>query len=180
LLQRCKQGLQACFVGYGPEFESPALGSHVFQHNQTQVVNGEAALMMLHHFDFLQGSDGLTQRGKDQLAKIAEYLPRNFFPIVIERTPGTPELATARRQVVLNELAHGTFPVPPERVVIAASLAKGLKGAEAEIIYRNMMEQTRVSGVPIPPTGGTGGIGGTGGAARSAGTGTQGGAPGFP
>jgi hypothetical protein len=151
-LQRCKRNVQSCFLGFPGEFEAAPLGASVYLNGRTEVANGEAARMVLHQYDFVEGSAQLNPRGKDQLARIAGYLPRNFFPIIVERTPETASLAESRRLVVLNELARGTFPVPPERVVIGPDLANGLKGIEAEIIYRNLLDQTRISGTPIPPS----------------------------
>jgi hypothetical protein len=165
--QRCRQNLQECFIGYPEEFTAPALGHFVYQHGRTEVANGDAARMTLYHYDFQEGRAALTSRGKDQLAKIIGLLPQNFFPIVIERTTDAPELAVARRRVVLGELAKGTFPVPPERVVIGIPTANGLNGVEAEIIYRTLKTQTENGGVNFGQSGfgtqGTG-VGGSGGA----------------
>jgi hypothetical protein len=121
--------------------------------------------MVLYHYDFENGREGLTLRGRDQLAKIAALLPVNFSPVIIERTPDNPALAESRRRLVLNELARGPFPVPPERVVIGLPIAAGLQGTEAEIIYSNLLTQTRNAGVSTGTT--TGGLTGspTGGTA---------------
>ncbi|MFL5245755.1 MAG: hypothetical protein ACJ8FY_27090 [Gemmataceae bacterium] len=159
---RCKHNLQDCFLGYPGEFQATQLGQFLYETNKTQVANGEAALMTLYHYDFQEGREGLTSRGKDQVAKIRAMLPQNFFPIVIERSPDAPGLAESRRRIILNELAKGPFPVPPERVVIGAPLADGLSGVEAEIIYRNLLSQTINAGVS---SGGT--TGGPTGAART-------------
>jgi hypothetical protein len=148
--ERCKRKLQACFLGYPEEFGAPPLGHSVYLNGRTQVENGEAVRMVLYHYDFEEGGARLTLRGRDQLAKIADLLPRNFFPVVIERTPEMPELAEARRMFVLQALAQGPFPVPPERVLVSAPPTPGLRGFEAEIIYRNQIGVTRSAGTPLP------------------------------
>ena len=76
--------------------------------------------MVLYEYDFVRGTANLNQRGKDQLAKIAELLPRNFHYVIIEWTPANPQLAESRRVTVLNDLAQKPFPVPQERVVVGS------------------------------------------------------------
>jgi hypothetical protein len=153
--QRCKRNLQECFLGFPEEFEAAPLGASVAAHYQTHVANGDAARMVLYHYDFVDGTGRLNLRGRDKLAEIAGMLSHNFFPIVIERTPACPHLAEERRVEVLNELAHCPFPIPPERVVIGPPLANGLRGVEAEVVYQNLINQVQSGGSPF--TGGAGG-----------------------
>jgi hypothetical protein len=176
--RRLKESLQPHFLGYPGEFESPPLGHFVYLHAKTQVANGDAARMVLYHYDF----DGtqINTRGQYQLEKIAAMLPRNFFPIVIEATPNAPGRDEARRVAVLQALGRSSFPVPPERVVVGRPIAGGLRGVEAERIYKNLISQTEskggtgVTGI----TGFTAG-GGVGGGAAPVGGGGAGG-PGGP
>jgi hypothetical protein len=142
--------MQWCFLGYPSEFVPAPLGAAVYQNMQTQVANGEAARMVLYDYDFCGGH--LTQRGRDQLAKIASMMDHNFFPIVIERTPANPALAEVRRHAVLTELGAGPFPVPVARVVIGVPPAIGLSGREANIIYGNLLIQTLTRGINADPT----------------------------
>jgi hypothetical protein len=134
------------FVGYPEEFKEPPLGYFVYLHGRTMVANGEAARMVLYDYDFLPAAAGLNHRGKYQLAKIVAMMPCNFFPLIIQETPCSPELAEARRLAVFNELAKQPFPVPPERVVVGLPIAIGLRGAEAEQINRNLMANTEARG----------------------------------
>lgn len=127
-----KYSLQESHWGYPEEFCEKPFGYWVYAHARTQVANGEAARMVLHHMDFEQCSDELTVRGRQQLAKIAYMLPRNFFPIVIEHTPYDPTLAVRRRARVLEVLQAGNFPVPAERIVVAPNVGLGRNGIEAE------------------------------------------------
>src|SRR5262249_14966894 len=140
---RWKCHCQGCWVGYPEEFEELPLGLSVRTQGRTMVANGEAAQLVLYHYDFVDGQTHLNQRGADQLVKIAHLLAVNPAPLVIERTPCQPGLAEARRVAILNELARSPCPVPPERVVIGPALAFGLSGPEADIVYRNFLFRVR-------------------------------------
>jgi hypothetical protein len=140
----CKRKLQEKFLGFPEEFERPALGAAVYTANNIQVNNGMAARLTLYQYDFVEGSNQLSPRGRDQLAKIAALLPLSFSPVVIERTLDEPGLADARRAAVLAELGRGLFPVPAERVVVAAPAALGLRGIEADLTAQALLMRTSV------------------------------------
>jgi len=180
--ERILYRLQDCFLGYRDEFQSPPLGYTIHQHFKTEVANGDAARMVLYEYDFEDGGAALNLHGRDKLARVAALLSRNFCPVVIERTPCVPGLAEERRLAVLGELAHGSFPVPPERVVIGPPIANGLSGTEAALIYRNLLTQTQRQGVSAGgSTGGTAGQGSSAagqGSSASGSTGTPTGAAG--
>jgi hypothetical protein len=97
-----------------------------------QVAKGDAAQMVLHHYDFVPGEAALTCRGTMQLEKIAGWLPKNPFPVVVEAVPCNPELSDARRKTVLDALAQRPFPVPAERVIVGPSPAPGLDAVAAD------------------------------------------------
>jgi hypothetical protein len=122
--------------------------------------------MVLYHYDFVDGSDQLNPRGKYQLAKIAALLPHIFSPIIIEATTDAPGMDEARRVAVVRDLSNGPFPVPAERVVIGRPISVPLQGAEAVLIYRNLLSNTESGGI----RGAGGGITAAGGTA----TGTTG------
>jgi hypothetical protein len=168
---RCKRRLQECFIGYPAEFEAPPLGDSVYRTFRTQITNSEAASMTLYEYDFCPSGAELNERGRDRLAQIQCLLPHNPFPIVIERTPGCPGLAEGRRLAVLTELAHGAFPVPPERVLVGRPQAIGMSGVEAELVYRNLYLRTRNMGAEVIGAGILGGRGGQGGLQTPAATG---------
>jgi hypothetical protein len=159
--------MQSHLWGFPSQFQRPPLGYFVYQHGQTEVANGAATFMTLYHYDFVDGSDILNVHGRDQLAKIALLLPQTFFPIVIERTPEAPFLAESRRVAILNELAQGKFPVPPQRVVIGPSLGDDLRGVEAQVFNFGVMFQDQrgvlMGGMGMGGTGGMAGGGGIGG-----------------
>jgi hypothetical protein len=123
-----------------------------------QVGNGVGARMTLYRYDFFEGSDQLTPRGRDQLAKIATQLPVTFFPVVVERTLDDPALAEARRAAILAELAKGAFPVPAERIVVGAPSALSLRGIEAEVIAQSMILRVAAGGPPVGVNAGPGGF----------------------
>jgi hypothetical protein len=165
LYQRWGRWWQDRCIGY-PEFFIPTpLGQSVHRNMQTQVTNGEAVRMVLYCYDFIDGTDTLNLRGKDELFRIASMLPRNFFPIVIERTPDAPRLAEARRLAVLTELGRSPFPVPAERVVVGPRPPEGLAGIEGDRMYRNLLSQTQRQG--YLGQGGAGGSSGAGGSGSS-------------
>ena len=163
---RWGHSLHDCFLGYRDQYEAPLLGYYLYLHGHTQVANGDAARMVLYHYDFVEGSDQLNPRGKYQLAKIAALLPQIFNPIIIEATADAPGMDEARRVAVVRELAKGPFPVPAERVVVGRPISVPLRGVEAERIYHNLLLNTESQGV----RGTGGGITAAGGAA----TGTTG------
>jgi hypothetical protein len=149
---------------------APPLGASVYAHYYTHVANGEAARMVLYDYDFVPGGAALNCRGQDRLAQIQALMSHNCYPVVVERTSYCPPLADARRLAVLNELGHGPFPTPPERVVIGPPIAIGLQGVEAEIIYLNLLRQTLNRGLPTGagPAGTGTGAGAVGAAAGAA------------
>jgi hypothetical protein len=103
--------------------------------------------MVLYHYDFVDETANLNTHGQDQVAKIAAMLAQNSFPVIVERTPSNPKLAEARRLAVLKQIGQGGTTIPAERVVIGAPIGNGLRGVEAEIIYQNLLSQTRERGL---------------------------------
>ena len=168
--KRYKVGLWPC-LGFEAEFEPVPFGASVNTIYRQHVENGDAARMVLYHYDFVDNTSTLNTRGQDQVAKIAALAAQNGFPVIVERTPWNPKLAEARRLAVLRQLGRGGLMIPAERVVIGAPIANGLRGSEAEIIYQNLLSQTRerglvtgaASGLLGAPTTSPGAGGGTGG-----------------
>jgi hypothetical protein len=155
---------QAHLWGYPAEFEAPPLGSTIHAHFRTMVANGEAAAMVLYHCDFVDGSNALNLHGRDQLTRIAAMMGANPAPIVIERTPGAPGLAEARRAAILNVFAANNIPVPPDRVLIGPSLASGLTGTDSQVLYLGSLTNLNAQGRPLlPPSRGAASSSGTGG-----------------
>jgi hypothetical protein len=159
------------------DFPAAPFGHSVGAHFQAQVNNGISSRMALHDYDFVAGGDQLTHRGKERVRQIAVWTAANPSAVVVEWLPQTPKLADARRAVVLAELSTLLGPVPAERVVVGPPVTPALQGAEAELIYGNLIRLTDSYGT-FPSTGvrgaaggGAGSQGGGGGAATGSGPG---------
>lgn len=153
---RVRPWLQATHWGYPENFQAPPLGASVYGHMNAQVANGQAAQLVLYRFDFHDGATGpvaaLNPYGRKRLRKLAGLLWASPLPLVIEASPYDDEqVHVARRLAVLEELAK-ILPeaVPPERVVVAELDDPGLAGEEAELVYRNLLEQTRQAPRVLP------------------------------
>ena len=163
-----KQRVQEKWAGHPDESEEP-FGSFILAHRSTQVAKGQAAQMVLYRYDFVEGHSELNTRGKRQLNKFAELLPKNFSPIIIEPNEHAPNLNETRRQFVLNKLNNeGSFPVPPERVRVDLPSAVGLNGRHAELLSKNIFKQTEAGGAVTSQAGAA-----AGGSSRAAGAGVS-------
>ncbi len=141
---------QGKMLGYPEEYVPRPLGASLYDHGRIMAANGAAARLVLHRYDFLQGSAELSPRGEDQLVKLSAQLANSPFPLLIERTPADAGLAESRRYAVLARLARGPCPVPSDRVLIGAPIANGLSGVDAQIIGNNALGRTQQYGPPIP------------------------------
>jgi hypothetical protein len=170
----------ACW-GERDYFQAESFGGSVDCYLKAQIANGQAAQLMLYHFDFGDGQVDeafrLNVYGHKRLKKMASLLAASSLPLMIEETIGNDPLDAARRQEVLREL-NGLLPAPisPDRVVVMAPVTPGLRGVEALLIYNNLMRQTTsaasrtatagggaMTGGPASGTNGTGNAGGGGG-----------------
>jgi hypothetical protein len=133
-------------VAYRTDYQSPPLGSMMYQAFQIQVDNGIAARMILRDYDFVCGREKLNSRGGDYLRQIVHFWKSCSYPLTIERTPYAPGLAQARRLAVLSQLAEEGISIPPELVVVGGPLTLPLRGLEAEIIYQNLLQQSQNRG----------------------------------
>ena len=162
---------QGKMLGYPEDFVPRPLGASLYDHGRIMAANGAAARLVLHRYDFKDGSAELNARGEDQLIKLSAQLANSPFPLLIERTPDGPGLAESRRYAVLAKLATGPCPVGSERVLIGAPMAGGMSGVDAQIVGNNALGRTQQYGPPIPinsngvnsPSGVTSGSGGIGG-----------------
>ena len=108
----CKRCLEEKLLGFREEFNEWPLGASLYANCQAEVANGDAATMTFYHYDFVDGTARLNLEGMDKLQEIKAMLPTNFAPVVVERTPARPNLAEARRAMLLAELSRSEFPVP--------------------------------------------------------------------
>lgn len=141
---------QGKFAGYPEDFAPRSLGASLYDTNRVMVANGAAAKLVLFDFDFEPGTSRLRPRGHDQLVRMTAQLAASPYPLIIERTLDNPALAEARRATVLAELAAGPLPVPADRVLVGMPKPYGMAGNDADIIYSNGLQRTRLYGPPIP------------------------------
>ncbi len=146
--RRCRRHLQDIFLGYPEEFERPTLGARLYAISKQEVRNGEEASLTLREFDFESGSARLNRRGRDKLNAISTKLPTTFGPVIVERSTNNA-IDDARRSTVLTALKSGSFPIPPERVIVGAPSPSGVNGPEAELIYDTLRLNTSQAGPPV-------------------------------
>jgi hypothetical protein len=168
---RCKRLLQDKLMGYPEEFNEWPLGMALTNSMRPQVANFVAASMVFYHYDFVDGTAQLNQRGHDKVVRVAQLMTTNFCPAIVERTTDTP-LDQKRGRAVLVALSAGSFPVPPERVLIGPALAGGMSGSESLVVYGNLLQNTAAGGNVGGANSSTGGGGGA-----AAASGLTGGAP---
>lgn len=149
--------------GYPEEFIPAPLGAAVNANASLQTAQGQVSRMVLRHYDFLPLTDQLKPRSKIALLKYGEWACHGAGPLLIEPTPGRPDLDEARRVAVLNELHHGPFALPPELIAIGIPGGGGLRGAEALVVERNLIMQTTSRGSSSGGGGGGGSLLGGGG-----------------
>ncbi len=142
--------LQGKFYGYPEEYVPRPLGAALYDHAYAMTANGAAARLALYKYDFVQGSSELSPRGFEQVARLAPQMLASPYPLIVERTPENPALASARREVVAALLAQGPCPIPQDRVLVGAPIAHGLNGVDAQIIANNALGRTQQYGPPIP------------------------------
>ena len=175
--QRRKAHCRDVMWGYPEEFEPKPLGAAVNAIAEKQVARGQEARMVLYEYDFLPSSDQLKPRGKTGLAKMSEWMAHGAAPLLIEPTPGRPDLDEARRAAVWRELQCGPAAVPLEMIVIGRPDVLGLRGGEALLVDKNLMMQTSARGTAMGGGGG-GGLMGGGGMGGGMGAGMTGGVSG--
>lgn len=135
VVSSCNSGACGCPAPLGASFHA-TMG--------TQIQNGIAARMVLYHFDFCPGEGVLTPRGRRQLFKIAQRLPRVAAPILIQPT-GDNDLDEARRACVLDELSALSFSVPEEQVQTAFRTVRALEGPDAMVIDRKLQRLSPIA-----------------------------------
>lgn len=131
----------------------PPTGSRLHTIMGWQRANGQAALQVLHDYDFQPGSARLNVRGRRELLEIAIRAARNPYPIIIQSIPGRPELERRRWETVVEVLSHLEMPIAPARVIVARPPARPLQGDEILRAYGSLVI---TPGSPLgPPPGGS-------------------------
>jgi hypothetical protein len=172
-LARFKANQQALYWGFPEFFIERPFGDAMRSYYQAHVMNGIARQRMLYQYDFFDGpgkeAERLKPRGQAQVAKMAECLSQTEMPIVIENSPGSPQLDAARRDNVLKELRRLNVSVSPEMVVVGRGEYSSLTGRESEEIHRNQSTETTARGTTSIRGGGGAGAGGSAGSSFSSG-----------
>ena len=139
-----------------PPVEPPAAGENLNIFWAIQIANGEAARMVLYHFDFAPGQPELTARGTRQLSKFADMLQQTPHTLILQPSREQTGLDELRRDHVLNALAMMDVHVPAERMIIRIPQTRGLDGIDAEAIQLKQLGLTSGSagsqGGQIPQT----------------------------
>ena len=141
---------QGKVLGYPEEFVPRPLGAALYDQGRTMTANGAQARLVLYHYDFIDGTNQLNDRGRVQLSKIAQQLAVSPYPMLIESTPEAPSLAESRRFAVLAALAGSPNPVMSDRVLVGLPLPVGISGTHAQVINSNALNRVQQYGPPIP------------------------------
>ena len=93
---------------------------------------------VIYQYEWAADAPKLTASGQEHVAQIGRAVCAAPFPIVIEPSSDR-RMDEWRRMAILEALAGGGTPVPPERVIIRRSAAEGLYGQEAPSAARGML-----------------------------------------
>jgi hypothetical protein len=120
------------------------MGESVYAAACSQIQNGVAARMVLYHYDFNDAAvadpSQLSLYGHRKLDEILQRLmPCAACPVIVEATPGNPQLDACRRAYVAAMLERANVPIP---VVVGVPPA-GLRSDEALEIHGNLLLQTK-------------------------------------
>jgi hypothetical protein len=142
------------FVGYPQNFLEPPLGHYVSEQLAVQVAKADPHRFTLYRSDFLPGTSQFSPIGASRFNIMQARMPGWLGPISVEWTPEQPELAQARRRVILDTLAKSGKPVVDGRVIIAPSPYPGAMGVEAANNFTNTMGRSQMAAptFPLPPT----------------------------
>jgi hypothetical protein len=133
--------------GYPEEFVRPPVGAVVQHYRDQQKLNGRLTRMALYEYDFVPGTAELKPRGRDHLARIAEWIPQTPGDISIEPSREGTELDEARRQAVFEELATLPCGIALVNIRTARRRHPGLDAPTGLLINQNRLQQTRVRGI---------------------------------
>lgn len=157
------------------DYVSPA-GTKLYGVLGQQIANGTASRLVLYHYDFLPRDARLNYRGQRQLRKLVRMMARTTSPLIIQPTPGRPELDELRRKLVVAQASTLNMPLPLERVIVAPSPVHGLDGVDAVFNHDRLLQLMQSGGTATGGGGGGGqsGAGTTGGASTGVGAGAAG------
>jgi hypothetical protein len=170
-IARFKANQQALYWGFPEFFIERPFGDAIRSYYQAHVMNGIARQRVLYQYDFFDGpgkeAERLKPRGQAQVLKLAQCLSVTESPIVIEKSPGNPQLDAARRENVLKELKRLNVTASPDMVVVGQGEFSSLTGRESEEIHKNQATETNSRGSSSISGRGTAGSMGAGGGMSS-------------
>jgi hypothetical protein len=158
-----KPALQYSHWGYCDQFEEVPFGSSVRAHQQAQICSGWAARLWLYRYDFCDEGASLNPAGHRRLSELAGVFPVwSHHCLVIEATPGKPQLDAARRAHIAKLLEDDGIPAP---VVIGVPRVSAPFGDETRDWNRLFIKriQSGDSGLGGGSSGGASAGGGGGG-----------------
>lgn len=157
-----KPWLQYSHWGYCDQFEEVPFGARVQAAQRAQICSGWAARLWLYRYDFCDDGAGLNAAGHKRLTELAREFPVwSHHALVIESTPGKPQLDAARREHVANLLDGAGVPA---QVVIGVPTVSAPFGDETREWNTLFLRQVRSGG---------GQMGGSSRGAMSGGAGAQ-------
>jgi hypothetical protein len=144
-LSRIKSRLQYSYWGYPEEFEEIPFGARVRAHQEAQICSGWSARLWLYRYDFCDDGATLNAAGHKRLSELAHEFPVwSHHVLVIEATPGQPQLDAARRAHVEKQLE--TFGIPAQ-VVIGVPTISAPFGDETRMWNSLLMKQIQSGGM---------------------------------
>lgn len=141
-----KARLQQWKWGYPEYFEEPEFGSSVNAALASQITAGEAAQLVVYHYDFDPEAAAIKPAGMRKLSRLVRLLERNPSSLIIESS-GDETLDESRRQSVVRALKSLASTDMADRVVVAVPVRRGLLPEETQPIYDKLREpQTGIGG----------------------------------
>ncbi len=123
------------------------LGTYVHRAEDIQASKAKASAFVFFLDEWYMGGTFLGPHGARHLQAILQELPHTPMQVQIQPAPDL-ELNETRRLAMVNVLLKEGILDADNRVVIAFPQAEGLRGDEAERIYRDMLQpQRNLSGV---------------------------------
>jgi len=132
-------------------FEEIPFGARLRAHQQAQVCSGYAARLWLYRYDFCDDRASLNAAGHKRLTELADAFPEwSHHVLVIETTPGNPQLDEARRANVAKLLeAAGT----PATVVVGVPTISAPLGDETRVwndLLKDQMQLDENTTLAVP------------------------------
>jgi hypothetical protein len=153
-LHRLGRAIHEDFIGDPNQFVEPPLGAYLNEHRAMMVSKADIHRFTLYQSDFVRDGTGFSSSGAKRITLMATRLPGWLGPIVIEWTPGKPELAEARKNAVVAALQANGHNIVAERVAVGPSPYNGMLGADAAHNYDTMLFRDFASarGFSVSPT----------------------------